>query len=36
MKDMPFITRAIAEECVYVAKKAGLRNIRIGNKHLLV
>ena len=35
MTDLPVISRRHAEECETVAKKAGLRNVRIGNIHLL-
>ncbi len=36
MKDLGFISKHFAEECYFEAKKAGLRNVKIGNLHLLV
>ncbi len=36
MDDLPMPTRAHAEECLQAAKAAGLRRVRIGNRHLLV
>lgn len=36
MKDMPFTSRTVAEECVYEAKRMGLKNVKIGNEHLLI
>ena len=36
MSDMPFTSRALAYRCLSVAREEGLKNIRIGNLHLLV
>jgi pyruvate formate lyase activating enzyme len=35
MKDLPVTSRAQAERCEKAAKRAGLKHIHIGNKHLL-
>jgi pyruvate formate lyase activating enzyme len=35
MDDMPITSQKEANECFNVAKKAGLKNVRIGNVHLL-
>ena len=35
MSDMPLTSRAVAERCEAVAREEGLRNVRIGNAHLL-
>ncbi len=35
MEDMPITSKKEAYECFNAAKKAGLKNIRIGNIHLL-
>jgi len=35
MSDMPLITREDAEKCLKVAREEGLRNVRVGNLHLL-
>jgi hypothetical protein len=35
MSDLPTTARHIAYECLEAAKQAGLRNVRIGNLHLL-
>jgi pyruvate formate lyase activating enzyme len=36
MSDMPLTTRALAERCLDVAHEEGVRNVRLGNVHLLV
>jgi pyruvate formate lyase activating enzyme len=36
MSDMPFTSRALAYTCRNIAHEEGLRNVRIGNLHLLV
>jgi len=36
MSDMPLTTKSSAYRCLNVARKAGLKNVRIGNIHLLV
>ncbi|MBU1299964.1 MAG: radical SAM protein [Bacteroidetes bacterium] len=35
MSDLPFTTRSFAEKCCTLAKEAGLKNVKIGNVHLL-
>jgi pyruvate formate lyase activating enzyme len=35
MADLPPTSRRQAAECWQAAKEAGLRNVRIGNQHLL-
>ncbi len=35
MDDMPFTSKEVALECLKTAKEAGLKNVRIGNVHLL-
>ncbi len=35
MDDLPLTSRALAYRCLQVAKEEGLRNVRIGNLHLL-
>jgi len=35
MSDLPTTSRRHAESCLQIAKKAGLKNLRIGNVHLL-
>jgi pyruvate formate lyase activating enzyme len=35
MSDMPYTSLAMAEKCINAAKKAGLRNVHIGNRALL-
>jgi len=35
MNDLPTTSRKHAEECLKVARKAGLQNVRLGNVHLL-
>lgn len=35
MNDLPTTTKEDAENCYRIAKKAGLKNVRIGNVHLL-
>jgi pyruvate formate lyase activating enzyme len=35
MSDMPLTTKVLAERCRKVAQEQGLRNVRIGNVHLL-
>lgn len=36
MSDMPLTERTFAEKCLRIAKEQGLKNVRIGNFHLLV
>jgi len=36
MSDLPLTTKVLAERCRMVAQEEGLRNVRIGNVHLLV
>jgi len=36
MYDLPPTSRKLAEECLRAAKKAGLRRVYLGNKHLLI
>jgi pyruvate formate lyase activating enzyme len=36
LKDLPMTTAATAQKCLTAAKKEGLRQVRIGNRHLLV
>jgi pyruvate formate lyase activating enzyme len=36
MEDMGFTSKQLAEQCYSEAKKAGLRNVKIGNVHLLI
>ena len=36
MSDMPFTSRALAYRCRSIAHEEGLKNVRIGNLHLLV
>lgn len=35
MDDLPFTSKEVALECLKTAKNAGLKNVRIGNVHLL-
>jgi pyruvate formate lyase activating enzyme len=35
MSDLPLTTRIFAEKCLTTAQEEGLKNVRIGNKHLL-
>jgi pyruvate formate lyase activating enzyme len=35
MNDLPTTSRQQAKECLEVAKRAGLKRVRIGNPHLL-
>jgi len=35
MSDMPFIPKATAEKCLKAAREEGLKNVKIGNIHLL-
>jgi pyruvate formate lyase activating enzyme len=35
MSDLPTTSRRHAQECLQVAKEAGLNNVRVGNIHLL-
>lgn len=35
MSDMPYTSRAVAEKCLNAARDAGLRNVHVGNVHLL-
>ncbi len=36
MKDLPFVTREMANRCLEAAKREGLRKVRVGNVHLIV
>jgi pyruvate formate lyase activating enzyme len=36
MSDLPLTSKTLADRCFSVARKAGLRNVRLGNIHLLV
>jgi len=36
MSDIPLTTKAIAMKCLKVAQEEGVKNVRIGNVHLLV
>ena len=36
MSDLPLTSRDLAESCLKAAKNAGLKNVRIGNMHLLI
>jgi pyruvate formate lyase activating enzyme len=36
MSDMPLTTRALAYRCLSITHGEGLKNVRIGNIHLLV
>jgi pyruvate formate lyase activating enzyme len=36
MSDIPMTEKVLAEKCLGIAKGEGLRNVRIGNVHLLV
>jgi len=36
MEDMGFTSKQLAEQCYSEAKKVGLRNVRVGNVHLLI
>ena len=36
MSDLPLTPKRLAERCIQVAREAGLRNVRIGNVHLLM
>ncbi len=36
MSDMPLTRKSFAEKCLNAAKEEGLKNVRIGNAHLLV
>jgi hypothetical protein len=33
---MPLTTKALATKCLKVAQEEGIKNVRIGNVHLLV
>ena len=35
MSDLPMTPRHLAEQCVQVARRAGLKNVTVGNLHLL-
>ena len=35
MSDMPLTSKALAQRCLSIAKQEGLKNVRIGNAHLL-
>jgi pyruvate formate lyase activating enzyme len=35
LSDLPLPTHAFARQCLQAAKNAGLKNVRIGNRHLL-
>jgi pyruvate formate lyase activating enzyme len=36
MSDMPLTTKVLAEQCRRAAQEEGLKNVRIGNTHLLM
>jgi pyruvate formate lyase activating enzyme len=36
MRDMPLTTKAFAVACLRAAQEEGLKNVRLGNVHLLV
>lgn len=36
MKDLPLVSKNLAKKCLEAAKSEGLKNVRIGNVHLLV
>jgi len=36
MSDLPLTSRQLAQRCLKVARGAGLKNVRIGNAHLLI
>jgi len=36
MSDMPLTTKALAERCLKAGQEDGLKNVRIGNIHLLL
>ncbi len=35
VSDLPFIPKATAEKCLKAAREEGLKNVKIGNIHLL-
>jgi pyruvate formate lyase activating enzyme len=35
MSDLPFLSRSTAEKCLHAAREEGVRNVRLGNVHLL-
>lgn len=35
MSDLPLTSKTHADECLHAARESGLRNVRIGNVHLL-
>jgi pyruvate formate lyase activating enzyme len=35
MSDLPFMPRSTAEKCLQAAREEGVRNLRLGNAHLL-
>jgi pyruvate formate lyase activating enzyme len=35
MSDLPFLQRSTAEKCLQAAREEGVRNVRLGNIHLL-
>jgi pyruvate formate lyase activating enzyme len=35
MQELPLLSRREAQECLQAARRAGLRNVRLGNVHLL-
>jgi len=36
MSDMPMTTKTLANQCLQAARDSGLKNVRLGNVHLLV
>jgi pyruvate formate lyase activating enzyme len=36
MADLPLTPKCLAERCEQIARDAGLKNVRIGNVHLLI
>jgi pyruvate formate lyase activating enzyme len=36
MRDLPLTSKALAHECLQAARDCGLKNVRLGNVHLLV
>ena len=36
MSDLPVASKSLAQRCLIAAQEGGLKNVRIGNAHLLV
>jgi len=36
MSDMPLTSKTLANQCVRAARDSGLKNVRLGNVHLLI